>query len=160
MQVDGKRGLDAAEDERWRALRGPDAFNIQWPRSAWLNFPEQFRDPLVYLLLIAAGVLVIGDILLQAEGDRVGADARLIDIQVGATALTGPDIDRLDDAALGEAARSASVFARVAPAHKRRILDALQAQGHVVVMTGEGVNDAPAPSRPTSAWPCGSRERR
>lgn len=85
-------------------------------------------------------VMITGDH--PRTADRIAADLGII--QAGATALTGPDIDRLDDAALREAARSASVFARVAPAHKLRIVDALQAQGHVVAMTGDGVNDAPA----------------
>src|SRR5690606_6148455 len=58
--------------------------------------------------------------------------------------LTGRDLDALDDARFGEAVRRTSVFARVAPAHKLRIVDALQAQGNVVAMTGDGVNDAPA----------------
>jgi len=62
----------------------------------------------------------------------------------GQPALTGMDLDSLDDAAFAQAVRSHAVFARVAPAHKLRIVAALQAQGHIVAMTGDGVNDAPA----------------
>ncbi|MDP3251808.1 MAG: cation-translocating P-type ATPase [Hydrogenophaga sp.] len=85
-------------------------------------------------------IMITGDH--PRTADRIAEDLGII--QAGATALTGPDIDQLDDTALGNAVRSVSVFARVAPAHKLRIVDALQAQGHVVAMTGDGVNDAPA----------------
>ena len=61
-----------------------------------------------------------------------------------APVLTGIDLDSLDDAALAAAAHRTSVFARVAPIHKLKIVDALQADGEVVAMTGDGVNDAPA----------------
>ena len=61
----------------------------------------------------------------------------------GAT-LTGTDLDRLDDAALATAVEDTAVFARVAPEHKVRLVQALRANGHVVAMTGDGVNDAPA----------------
>ena len=60
------------------------------------------------------------------------------------TALTGPEIDTLDNRAFAEAARTVSVYARVAPEHKLRLVDTLQADAHVVAMTGDGVNDAPA----------------
>jgi magnesium-transporting ATPase (P-type) len=61
-----------------------------------------------------------------------------------ARALTGAEIDGLDDEALTRAVRHVAVFARVAPEHKLRIVDALQADGNIVAMTGDGVNDSPA----------------
>lgn len=73
---------------------------------------------------------------------RIAADLGIV--QPGATAITGAEIDAMDDAAFADAVRTTSVFARVAPAHKLRIVDALQADRHVVAMTGDGVNDAPA----------------
>ncbi len=62
----------------------------------------------------------------------------------GAAAVTGSQLQRMDDAQLREAARATSVFARVAPEHKLRIVRALHANGEIVAMTGDGVNDAPA----------------
>ena len=58
--------------------------------------------------------------------------------------LTGRDLDALDDESLRHAAEDAVVFARVAPEHKLRLVRALQHERHVVAMTGDGVNDAPA----------------
>jgi Ca2+-transporting ATPase len=59
-------------------------------------------------------------------------------------AVTGPELARLDDQGLAEVTAGTSVFARVSPEHKLQIVRALQAQGHIVAMTGDGVNDAPA----------------
>ena len=58
--------------------------------------------------------------------------------------LTGADLDRLTPAALAEAVRAVPVFARVMPRQKLQLVQALQAAGEVVAMTGDGVNDAPA----------------
>lgn len=73
---------------------------------------------------------------------RIASDLRIV--EPGATVLTGHDIDDMNDDDLRVAARTACVYARVAPEHKLRIVDALQADHQIVAMTGDGVNDAPA----------------
>jgi Ca2+-transporting ATPase len=62
----------------------------------------------------------------------------------GARALTGRELEAMDADALRRAAGEVSVYARVTPEHKLRIVEALRARGEVVAMTGDGVNDAPA----------------
>jgi len=76
--------------------------------------------------------------------------ARAIAAQLGITsnrALTGGELDTLDDEALRRAVREVDVFARASPEHKLRLVTALQANGEIVAMTGDGVNDAPALKR-------------
>lgn len=72
------------------------------------------------------------------------AIARQLGIGTDGAALTGQDIEAMDDAALRDAVRTTDVFARAAPEHKLRLVRALQANGEIVAMTGDGVNDAPA----------------
>jgi Ca2+-transporting ATPase len=62
----------------------------------------------------------------------------------GEMVLTGAKLDTMDDKELEQIIENVSVYARVTPAHKMRIIDALKKKGHVVAMTGDGVNDAPA----------------
>ncbi|MBS1212905.1 MAG: carbonate dehydratase [Proteobacteria bacterium] len=86
--------------------------------------------------------MITGDHVLTAcaIGDR-------LQIGDGATALTGAEIEALDDGGLTAAARTVDIFARTSPEHKLRLVDALQRAGDIVAMTGDGVNDAPALKR-------------
>ena len=88
-----------------------------------------------------------GIVVKMITGDHKGT-AQAIGQQLGLPdteqATEGKNLARQDDAALQETASKTSVFARVAPEHKMMLVKALQAQGNVVAMTGDGVNDAPA----------------
>ncbi|HEY9639657.1 MAG TPA: cation-translocating P-type ATPase [Coleofasciculaceae cyanobacterium] len=85
-------------------------------------------------------VMITGDhqLTAQAIAEDLGI-AKPKDI-----ALTGQQLENLSDRELEAAVADVSVYARVSPEHKLRIVRALQQQGHVVAMTGDGVNDAPA----------------
>jgi P-type Ca2+ transporter type 2C len=85
-------------------------------------------------------VMITGDHPRTAA--RIAAELGII--ARGDPTVTGVDIDALDEGGFREVVRKTSVYARVAPEHKLRIVDALQADGNVVAMTGDGVNDAPA----------------
>jgi magnesium-transporting ATPase (P-type) len=73
---------------------------------------------------------------------RIAGDLGIVD--AAARVVTGAEIERLDDEQLAATVREVSVYARVAPEQKLRIVEALQTDGSVVAMTGDGVNDAPA----------------
>jgi len=89
----------------------------------------------------SAGIRVI-----MITGD-FPATARTIAQQAGidiGDLMSGQDVARLDDAALAERVKTVTVFARIQPEQKMRIVQALKANGEIVAMTGDGVNDAPS----------------
>jgi potassium/sodium efflux P-type ATPase len=85
-------------------------------------------------------MMITGDHPLTAG--RIAGELGIVDAEHGV--VTGAALEELDDAGLLETVRGTSVFARVAPEHKLRIVDALQSDENIVAMTGDGVNDAPA----------------
>ena len=78
------------------------------------------------------------------HADTAGAIARQLNLADNPQVMTGAELDGLSDDALRDIAETVSVFARTSPEHKLRLVRALQASGHVVAMTGDGVNDAPS----------------
>ncbi|WP_239021595.1 cation-translocating P-type ATPase [Nocardioides jishulii] len=90
-----------------------------------------------------AGIRVI-----MITGDHPSTASRIAEdlgiIEAGDRAVTGVELDTLDDEELLVLTREVSVYARVAPQHKLRLVDSLQSDGQIVSMTGDGVNDAPA----------------
>lgn len=82
------------------------------------------------------------------------AIARQIGIfEDGDLSVTGAELDAMSDSELDENIQKISVYARVSPENKIRIVDAWQKKGNVVSMTGDGVNDAPALKRQISVLP-------
>jgi potassium/sodium efflux P-type ATPase len=90
----------------------------------------------------AAGIrvkMITGDHIATAQ-----AVGRQIGLRASEGAMTGAELEKLGDADLDQVVDNVDVFARVAPAQKLKIVQSLQRRGHVVAMTGDGVNDAPA----------------
>jgi len=85
-------------------------------------------------------VMITGDHKMTAEA--IARDAGIY--RDGDLILTGQDIDRLSEKEFSEKLESVSIFARVTPEHKLRIIEAYKLRGEIVAMTGDGVNDAPS----------------
>jgi Ca2+-transporting ATPase len=119
----------------------PTAFGFRF--LGLLGFADPLRDGVSEAIreCQSAGVRVM-----MITGDYP-ATAQAIARQAGIESpgiVTGHDLEILSDAALAERINGANVFARIAPHQKLKIVNALKAAGHVVAMTGDGVNDAPA----------------
>jgi len=83
--------------------------------------------------------MVTGDHALTAQA--IGAEIGLLE---GKKVVTGRELEAIDDDELYDMVEDVRIYARVNPEHKLRIVDALKRRGHIVAMTGDGVNDAPA----------------
>ena len=140
---------------------GSLGLDAQAKRQSHIELPESIEDDLVLLGLVGMidppraeakaavatakrahirSVMITGDHPATAQ-----AIARELDIfEPGARLVTGTELRNMSDADLDRIVEDVRVFARVDPEHKLRIVGALQRQGHIVAMTGDGINDAPA----------------
>jgi len=153
--------LEAAEimaDRGLRVLAFGEADGVSSP------YRKRFQEyPLVFLGLIGLKDPAregIAEAIAEAQGAGVRiimitgdhpATARAIGHEIGLAnhehVLTGMEMDRLSPEELADEVARTSIFARVVPEHKLRIVEALQSRGEIVGMTGDGVNDAPALKR-------------
>ena len=163
LTADGPVRLEASHRERLLAeaqAMAERALRVLAVATKHAESPDESADGLTFLGLVGmldppraeaeaairtcrkAGVRVV-----MITGDHpvtARAIARELGVLRGGRVVTGTDLDALDDRALDAAVDTIDVYARVTPAHKLRVVTALQARGHVVAMTGDGVNDAPA----------------
>ena len=129
-ELPGKH-ICAKEDERDLVLRGYVAF-LDPPKSSATR---------ALAALYEVGVAVK---ILTGDNHLI---SRKVCKDVGLPAdpmLLGADVEKMSDAELGEAAQKATLFARLSPAHKERVIRILRGKGHVVGFMGDGINDAPA----------------
>jgi P-type Mg2+ transporter len=143
LSADGLRVLAVA----YRWLEPRDAYARADEANLVLAGFVSFADPVLP---------DVGEVLAELERDGVTVKILTGDNELVAhhvcqrigledqQVVTGDDIARIDDAALGHLAEQASVFTRVSPAQKDRIIAALQRRGHVVGYMGDGINDAPS----------------
>jgi Ca2+-transporting ATPase len=103
--------------------------------------PPRREVKLAVQTCVTAGIrpiMITGDHPLTAK--FIGHDLGFDDTRI----MTGQELNQISPADLAAAVENTSIFARVSPEHKLRIVEALQQQGHIVAMTGDGVNDSPA----------------
>jgi P-type Ca2+ transporter type 2C len=130
------------------ALRGPEAVSDELERDlvflGLVGMIDPPREEAREAVAVAKGA-GIRPVMITGDHPRTAAAIAVeLGIAQEETAVTGTELDRQSDEALRTTVREVSVYARVNPEHKLRIVDALQANGAVVAMTGDGVNDAPA----------------
>jgi Ca2+-transporting ATPase len=157
-----RRILDANEQLASEALRtigvayrtvpaetvSPDAVDAQIEQELVLAGLVGMIDPPreeAKVAVARAKAAGIRPIMITGDHPKTAAViAQQLGIAAGDGAVTGAALQAMDEEALGRAVRDVSVYARVNPEHKLRIVGALQRAGCVVAMTGDGVNDAPA----------------
>ena len=132
-RLDAKEKVSVKETEKGMTLLGITGM-IDIPR-------QEAREAIAECKSAGIDVkMVTGDHKLTA----VAIAGELGIMEEGKIALSGDELEKMSDRELKEKIGRITVFARVSPEHKLRIVDALKANGHVVAMTGDGVNDAPA----------------
>ncbi len=140
---DGLRVLGVAKASFEKAKLPTDQHDFVFTFLGLIGFADPIRPNVAGAVqeCYAAGVRVV-----MITGDYA-VTAQKIGRQIGFKSdecITGPQLDRMSDAELRDRSRNVNIFARVVPEQKLRIVNTLKANGEVVAMTGDGVNDAPA----------------
>ena len=155
--ADREKMMAAVDAMAARGIRVLGVARAETLDNAWPETPRHFKFALVGLIGLAdplrrsvaaavaecrsAGIRVV-----MITGDYA-ATARAIALQAGIAdgdVLTGDDLAKLDDTQLAERLKTVTVFARIMPEQKLRIVEAFKVDGEIVAMTGDGVNDAPS----------------
>ncbi|HWE52028.1 MAG TPA: magnesium-translocating P-type ATPase [Bryobacteraceae bacterium] len=129
-ELQGKR-ICAKEDERGLVLKGYVAF-LDPPKSTAGRALEALHKHGVSLKILTGDNPLISRKICRDVG--LAPDPMLL----------GADVEKMSDAELADASEKTSLFARLSPAHKERVIRALRGKGHVVGFLGDGINDAPA----------------
>ena len=120
-----------------------DETDLTFLALAAMSDPPRPESAAAVKSCISAGILPV--MITGDHKETAAAIARTVGIlQPPRRAVEGAELDGMDDAALRQAVPDIAVYARVTPEHKLRIVRAWQERGHIVAMTGDGVNDAPA----------------
>lgn len=140
----GLRVLGVAAGTLGRGPMPPHQHEFEFAFVGFIGLQDPIRErvPAAIEECHRAGIkvaMITGDYPVTAIhiGEAIGLD-------YADHAITGPELETLNDEALAEKSAKTSIFARVVPEQKLRIVNAFKAQGEVVAMTGDGVNDAPA----------------
>lgn len=144
MSREGLRVVALAERDRGSESLGPDEIR-ELSFVGFLGMKDDLRPEVPSAMRRAAEagirvVMITGDFRTTAE--TIAAEAGIF--HPGDRVLTGADIDTFSDERLAASLDRTTVFARVNPEHKLRIIEAYKARGEIVAMTGDGVNDAPS----------------
>jgi len=126
-----EKQICSKEDERGLVLRGYVAF-LDPPKSSAAHALEGLHRHGVAVKILTGDNPLISRKICKDVG--LAAEPMLV----------GADVEKLSDAELGEAAEKTTLFARLSPAHKERVIRVLRGRGHVVGFLGDGINDAPA----------------
>lgn len=135
-------GVASAASPRGGLPDSPAEFHCKFLGLLGFEDPVRPTVPDAIRECVAAGIRVVmitGDYQVTAS-----SIARQIGLPRPDECVTGTELDAMNDPELRQRVRTASIFARVVPEQKLRLVQALQANGEIVAMTGDGVNDAPA----------------